>query len=844
MNTILSLFVWWFWVTLIGLAAMPLAWRLFRRFPDRGYTLSKPLGLLVWGYSFWLGVTIGALHNTFGGALAAIAILAAVSVYMGREGIREDDAGTRPLLRWLREHRRHVLIAEGVWLLAFLLWAFVRSRSPDIATAGGEKFMEITFINGVLTSARFPPHDPWLSGYAISYYYFGYVMVAGLIRLSQLPSSVGFNIGFASWFALTAVAAYGVVGNLVGIWRWSEEASTEHAPPTQMFATRWGLLGAVVLTLMGNLEGFLEVLYARRLLPVAFWQWLDIRSINVPYDPAQPPSWIPQRFIWWWQASRVLHDKDLLGNTMEVIDEFPAFSFILGDMHPHVLVLPFAILAIGLALALFLAPRRLAQERGSFWARVVRPATRYLAPQEMLLYALALGGLAFLNTWDFPIYLSLMVGVLLVREAFSSRGLAWRTVWHTLVAGVVMAVMGILFYLPFYIGFQSQASGVLPNLFNPTRLPQFFVMFGPLLVMVVALLVISARPVEPRVVARWLAGVWIVPWLAVLIIVLGFFLSPGGREFLDQVFNNPVVQENVAGRSTGQLLGFIALRRLRNPWTFLFLGALLAWALAHLFTSLYSSRAEESGSRAAPISLFPLLLVTLGLLLTYAVEFVYIRDLFGTRMNTVFKFYFQTWVLWSIAGTYALARVSSLPKSVWRTVTLGMAGGVMALGLVYTVLAIPARSELGQVGPTLDGEAWVAQAFPEDYAIIQWVRDYTLPDATVLEATGGSYTFFGRVSAFTGRPTLFGWEFHEWQWRGPKALQEQAGTRVADIERVYRTARGPELLDILRRYGVDYVVVGSQEYQKYGFGPAREQEFDRVLERVFTEGTARIYRVP
>ncbi len=840
MTTLWTLFIWWFWVQIIGLIALPLSWWAFRPLPDRGYTLSKALGLLVWGYLLWLGATVGVFSNTMGGALFALAGVAALSYFAGREGLRADENGERPLLRWLVEHRSLILIAEGLFLLAFLAWAYVRAQSPDIATAGGEKFMEIAFINGILTSRRFPPHDPWLAGYAISYYYFGYVMVAGLIQLSRVPAAVGFNVGFASWFALTVLSAFGVVGNLVGLagQRFTDKSARNGE---QVFATGWGALGALVLALMGNLEGFLEVLYARRLLPVSFWQWLDIRNINVPYPPDQPATWMPQRFIWWWQASRVIHDKDLLGNTMEVIDEFPAFSFILGDMHPHVLVLPFALLVIALALALFVQPRPDAPRQRvrvlSF--RVELPAL--LGDRwRLLLYALALGGLAFLNTWDFPIYLALVAGIIAVREAESTHGLNTDVLRRTVAGMVVLAALGIVLYLPFYVGFQSQASGILPNLFNPTRLPQFFVMFGPLLILIGLLVsLLWRREAHPwRGVIRWLLGVWLLPWVAIALLVVLFLVTPAGKEFLNGIFANPQVQANIGGRSVGQLLAFVALRRAQNPWTFLFLGALLAWALHRLYNTL-----REGNGGTQDLSTFALVLTTLGLLLTYAVEFVYLRDLFGTRMNTVFKFYYQTWVLWTVAGTYALALFSREAGSPGRTIGLGVASLFIALGLVYTVFAIPARSELKQAGVTLNGEAWVANIYPDDYAIIRWVREYTKPDDIVLEATGGSYSFFGRVSAFTGRATLFGWDFHEWQWRG-KALEKQAGTRAADIERIYRQARGQELLDLLHGYGVDYLVVGSQEREKYGVNEVREREFDRTLERVFEQGTGQVYRVP
>ena len=219
MTTLWMLFTWWFWILIIGWAALPLAWRLFGRFPDRGYALAKPLGLLLWAYALWLGSTVGALHNTLGGAVTAILFVLALSYLLARDAWRPDEQRERPLWRWLREHRGEVLFTEGLFLIAYLVWAYVRANSPDIATAGGEKFMEIAFINGVLTSRLFPPHDPWLAGYAISYYYFGYVMIGGLIQLSRVPASVGFNLAGASWFALTVVSAYGVVRGLIGFRR-------------------------------------------------------------------------------------------------------------------------------------------------------------------------------------------------------------------------------------------------------------------------------------------------------------------------------------------------------------------------------------------------------------------------------------------------------------------------------------------------------------------------------------------------------------------------------------------------------------------------------------------------
>ncbi|MGW8249850.1 MAG: DUF2298 domain-containing protein, partial [Anaerolineales bacterium] len=262
---------------------------------------------------------------------------------------------TRTVLAWWRSQNRLVLYVEVLFLVAFAGMAFIRAANPEIL--GTEKPMELAFINAILNSPTFPPHDPWLSGYAISYYYFGYVLVAMLAKMAGTTGGVAFNLGISTVFALSAVGVYGLVYNLLSSRRrrlGEEGASTRNL--SQSF------LGPLFILLVGNLEGFLQVLHTRGLLwrtnaagelVSAFWNWLDIQDLSQP--PAQTFTWLPTRFWWWWRASRVLQDYDFSGGAREIIDEFPVFSYLLADLHPHVLVMPFAFLSLGLALNLILA---------------------------------------------------------------------------------------------------------------------------------------------------------------------------------------------------------------------------------------------------------------------------------------------------------------------------------------------------------------------------------------------------------------------------------------------------------------------------------------------------------
>ncbi|PKO21670.1 MAG: hypothetical protein CVU38_13370 [Chloroflexi bacterium HGW-Chloroflexi-1] len=946
----LPILSWWLVIQLFGLAALPLAWRLFGRLPSRGYPLAKALGLLLVSFGLWLGASFGLLSNGLGGVLIAVAAVAGLSLWLGRDGLRRESEqggegehrGVTPTVGWLRANWRLVLTTELLFLVVFVAWTLFRAYNPDIA--GTEKPMEFAFINGVLNSRLFPPQDPWLSGYAISYYYFGYVMLGVLIRLTGMAPAVGFNLGVALWYALAMIGAFGIVYDLVGLggngskrisgWTALPNAPAPQRPSApvplsgQSRGIRYGLLGALFVGFLGNLEGLAELAYNRGLAPLRWIQWLDIKQLT---DAAPSGGWTGG-FWWWWHASRVIHDKDLLGNSIEVIDEFPLFSFLLGDIHPHVLGLPFVLLAIGLAVNLLLGARDWVFGIG-YWgsdapgskpererrAAGIIPNTQYLIPDfwrklgaatglgvpGIVLYALALGALAFLNTWDFPIYVALVTLALGAGLAFR-EGITWGVVGRAASGGVIFTALGWLCYLPFYLGFQSQLGGILPNLLFPTRFSQYFLMFGPFLVVTVFFLTLVSRrvaegqgsrgaeetgiPENHRVTGSLLRRVIaVLPWTVLTpgvligLLVAGMTALPTGRAYVQALLDNPAVAANIGGRTLGELVGLVLRVRAANPWTYLLLAVLIAWVVGMLWTllslpggrvrgkddnaggvgaplpsqgggwgvggrvsgkALVTVRCAASASPPHPVTdTFALLMIGLALLLTFSVEFVYLRDMFGTRMNTVFKFYYQAWVLLALAAAYGLSRLAerATPLAL-KLPALALTGLLVLGGLYYPLAAIPSKADNFRGQPTLDGLAYLRRYNPADMAAIEWIRANVPPDAVVLEATGGSYSpeGAGRVSMSTGNPTLLGWDFHERQWRG-KAYDKLVAGRPEAIEKLYRTAQPAELPALLDQWHIDYVYVGGLERQKYGVGDAALARFDRALKLVYDVDGVRIY---
>jgi YYY domain-containing protein len=551
----------------------------------------------------------------------------------------------------------------------------------------------------------------------------------------------------------------------------------------------------------------------------------------------------------------VLTDYNLAGREQEVIDEFPFFSFLLGDVHPHVLALPFVLLAVGLALNLLFNPAPAPEEApantivdrlrallsGSWHSLLAATGGRI----QFLLYAVTIGGLSFLNTWDFPIYLS-VVGLAFLVWLSQRRANRQQALLPGLIGIGLLAGLGILLYLPFYATFQSQARGLLPNLWNPTRLPQFFIFFGPFLIAICALLLVLA--LKDR---RWHGQIgWALPLtvlgplLVMLIVLSGILFNPAGRSYIQGIISDPAVQEVIGEASISALVAESFWRRLQNPWTFLLLALLLGWTVAQL-AGLNEPEPLESSERSQShwlVEKFVLTLLVVGLGLPLVVEFVYLRDNFGIRMNTIFKFYFQAWVLMALVSAFAVYYVANhlrpLPALAWQGV---MAVFVLA-AMIYPVLAAADKTNYFQNEPTLDGIAWIMRQRPDDYAGIEWLRQHAPDDAVILEAPGSDYAAYqytGRVSAMTGLPTLLGWGGHQSQWRGN---YEEPARREPEIDLIYNTSDPWQAQELLDKYHIDYVYVGPLERERYS--PQGLNKFKRWMTVAFQQDNVTIYQKP
>ena len=294
---------WWFLLVVIGTLLLPLCLAVFRRLPDRGYALSKPFGLLLLGYVFWLLNSFHILPNDPRGILASLVPLIALSAWFA---YREWD----DLVEWIREHWHYIAGVEALFFIAFITAVWLRSTVGEIT--GTEQPMDLMFLNAARQADNFPPKDPWLSGETVAYYWFGYMLVAMMSHLASVPGDVAYNIGLGMIAAMAFVGASGIVYSLVFM-RESAMPADDRPRPQQeqrpkenksrrrrqaadtadasepagpsfsldLAAINWkpyvfGFAGGLILIVMGNLVFVLAFASAYGIGGDAFYDWVDV----------------------------------------------------------------------------------------------------------------------------------------------------------------------------------------------------------------------------------------------------------------------------------------------------------------------------------------------------------------------------------------------------------------------------------------------------------------------------------------------------------------------------------------------------------------------------------------
>ncbi|HLB27336.1 MAG TPA: DUF2298 domain-containing protein [Dehalococcoidia bacterium] len=805
-------FVWWLTVELIGLAAFPLTVAFFRFLPDRGYAFSKMFGLTLAVYVLWTAGTAHVLPYRRWSIILVFALIALASAAI-------LAARRERVTSFLREHWPYVLTVEALFTLAFAVALYLRSFVPEINF--GEKAMDFAFINAVLRTDYFPADDPWLAGHSNPLYYFGHIAVATLTKLTDIPSRITFNLSVALVPALSASMAFGLLYNLLA----------GSALARRAFA--FGGVAVVFLLLLANVEGVFEMLAAHGVGSAGMYKTLDFHGLA---GPESSTEWYPTTFWWVGRAVQIGSNWDLR--------EFPFFSYMAGDLHSHIMALPFDLAALAVLLNLWRSDHAL---DATYWRR---------QPFSLAVIAVMIGAIAFVNIWDLPTYLFLLVLVAFGHNYVRRGGLDRDALKDGAGFAVPAAALAVVAFLPYYSpavggGFPWLTFGFRPEGLGPAPWEA-----------ATNWLQVEAVATRPHhFIYAWLPFVWLL--LAFFVVALGRSLPKGGRAAVALAPGlGPVLAFAfmiLVRRGFGGLGDEITTRGV--SWITI---AMLVTFIALVALALLRQAEREDGE-ARSSAMFALAMAGTAFLLLLGVELFWVQEPIGTRFNSLFRTSYQAWILLSLAAAFAAHYVLANWKAErpaplaalwgWRTV----AAVAVVASLVYFVPATYYRANnfpgadkmLGVPLPfspsprqSLDGLAQSKLFTPDEDAAIEWLGDAVDGPAVVAEAVGDDYNAeHARVSGRTGLQAVLGWIGHESQWRSiPVQGTGELAERAAAVETLYKTADVEEAKAVLARYGVDYVYVGAVERQKYGDGGLAK--FDSFLEVAYRNNSVTVYEVP
>jgi YYY domain-containing protein len=854
-NQALGVVVWWLLLVAIGLLTWPLLFAAFPNLGDRGYGFAKIVGLLLLGWIAWFGANFTLPLWSQGGLLLILLFLAGLSAYIAfsrRAALRE----------YLAEYWVRIVSIEVMSLILFAIFIAVRLSNPDLwhHPMGGEKPMDFAYFNAVLRTTVFPAYNPWASGEFINYYYFGYVIVGVPTLLLRIVPAFAYNLIVPSLFAITGVGAFSAAFNIVDAWtsRNLEIIDEKHYSVIRRMGNPWiaGVSALLLCVVLGNLdtprvlieegiarlggyerptglEGYLIKQYVNEhgvmpdemaLLDIQERAAANYLTDNIAYELSIRGE-LFSSFVaglgrslagetmplgsnrWYWGPTRTIQETPDVGGY--AINELPYFTFLYADLHAHMISMPLMLFVI--AFVFYEVQQAKSDERSLF--------AQFLA---LFFGALAVGMLRAINTWDWPTF---MLFVLL------GLAYAWWLRWgkisraslsyFAIHAGGFVAIAGFV-VVPYTAWFASSYESILPWTGGKTPLWAYWNIHGLFIFLLVSLLIWDTARYLRETHVRDIAGrgSWLMIGVSVIIaLLLGAFAAA-------------LIEYQVA----------------------LIVVPLIIWIALLFFRP----------NQALPMQ-FVLVLAGLALCLTMGVEVIVLDGDIG-RQNTVFKFYIQAWMLFSVMGGAAFAWIVQQADNwrfrlqvLWFTPLMIL----IAAAAMFPFAATRARTIdrfVPELAPTLNGLDYMQQAsyytpdngivisLANDYALIRWLQENVEGSPVVLEGrfAASEYHYNGRISINTGLPTILGWNWHQRQQHTLSPLSQIVQQREYNIQYAYNSEDIPSVVNILSYYNVRYIIVSDMEIAIYP--AAGLDKFNRMVEMglltiAYQANTGLIYEV-
>ena len=812
--------IWCAYLLLCGVAVLPLGAYIFRNVGSGGFILTQTMGVVLVSIFVWTFTYIKIYR--FNRILVFVAVfLIGIACYV-----------IPPLRReFIKTIRRPFYIEKAsfellVFMLVLTILCYYKGFTPIIN--GQEKFMDYGFIMSMLRNGSLPANDMWLAGYSINYYYFGQYIWAVVIKATNIPSGVGYNLAMCSATALPFAMSFSIGKFMI------EAASKRGFKDNRIIKYIAGFFTGCAVSLWGNSHSFYydEKSVGNSLLEVFKNMGIDVGRTDRFFYPDST------RFIGW--------NPDL--GVDYTIEEFPFYSYIVGDLHAHVISMIIVLLISAIILSMICTVKLPSKEEtelvhsldnlgGDNNSRLL-PEFESTITLHLVLCAVLLGCAQMTNYWDFLIYFVFCsMGVLICNTIRSPKftNIPGAIVFLVNVGGILLIYLAkgsspaVLFALEALLMIASFLFCVV----SPTALPR--TSFQMSFLFTIASFVALPFNLNFDMISNSLGKCKNHSSLFQLFILYGIHVLIS-VVFMVIVF----VNKNYRAISTDS-----SKKNRKHKNTPGIIGE----------EHTYTNPIQAFFAQRNIIDIYCCGMTVVGIMLLIAPEIFYVRDIYTggyLRSNTMFKFAFAAFIILSTTMIYSVIRLFwFIKKDGKKNIVLFCVAIGFAINLFipahYTMLALKQRSgELKRENyKTLDGTAYIekhASLYVDEYysgnlvpymVCVDWFNENVKGSPVICESYGDSYTDYCIISAYTGLPTVFGWQTHEWLWRFHGVVNKETDLlesdpekdvwklyitpRHNDVDILYLSSNPSDVQGIVDKYQIEYIIVGDLERHKYGY---------------------------